>query len=231
MTRWGCPYYVPWNQCLVPAQKLCCVYTLRTRYVTVYIVTLFALSDAGLKHELSSDYRVVDCARWNTETRCPLFFPEYKVFTGTVPEFLLVYLKKGVFTLVSSEYRTRAPCPGTKCERCLSLLRRGLSVLWGGWGERKRERKGHDGKGKERRETSGSRLFPLPVVPRALSIFCSIIAIFIRIPSGSFCGGERPLPLFLNYIGWHRKTNDINSVWLPTNNKHCFKQIPKNAEQ
>ena len=26
---------------------------------------------------------------------------------------------KGVFTLVSSEYRTRAQCPGTKFERCL----------------------------------------------------------------------------------------------------------------
>ena len=35
----------------------------------------------------------------------------------------------------------------------------------------------------------GSRLFPLPIVPRALSIF-SIIAVFIGIPSGSFCGGE-----------------------------------------
>ena len=27
-------------------------------------------------------------------------------------------------------------------------------VLWGGWGERKRERAGHDGKGEERREAS-----------------------------------------------------------------------------
>ena len=37
----------------------------------------------------------------------------------------------------------------------------------------------------------GSRLFPLPIVPRALSIF-SIIAVFIGIPSGSgsLYGGE-----------------------------------------
>ena len=34
------------------------------------------------------------------------------------------------------------------------LLRRGLFVMWGGWGERKRERAGHDGKGGERREAS-----------------------------------------------------------------------------
>ena len=69
----------------------------------MYIVTLFLLSDAGLKHELSNDYSVVDSARWHTETSCPLFLPEHKVSTlysgtGTTPEFLLVYLKKGVFT-------------------------------------------------------------------------------------------------------------------------------------
>ena len=69
---------------------------------------------------------------------------------------------------------------------CYSLLRRGLFVLWGGWGERKRERAGHDGKGEERRE---ARRFPLPIVPRALSIF-SIIDILMGIPSGSLCGGE-----------------------------------------
>ena len=31
--------------------------------------------------------------------------------------------KKGVFTLVPSEYRTWAPCPGTKCEGCLTFPR------------------------------------------------------------------------------------------------------------
>ena len=40
-------------------------------------------------------------------------------------------------------------------------------MLWGGWGERKRERAGLDGKGTERRDR-GSRLFPLPIVPRAV---------------------------------------------------------------
>ena len=53
-------------------------------------------------------------------------------------------------------------------------------VLWGGWGERKRERGGHD--------------FPLPIVPRALSIF-SIIDILMGIPSGALCGGESFPPL------------------------------------
>ena len=51
-------------------------------------------------------------------------------------------------------------------------------MLWGGWGERKRERAGHDGKGE------------VPIVPCALSIF-SIIDILMGIPTGSLCGGER----------------------------------------
>ena len=40
--------------------------------------------------------------------------------------------------------------------------------------------------------TPGSRLFPLSIVPHALSFFffLSIIAIFTGIPSGSLCGGE-----------------------------------------
>ena len=33
-------------------------------------------------------------------------------------------------------------------------------MLWGGWGERKRERAGHDGKGEERREAPAVSLFP-----------------------------------------------------------------------
>ena len=59
-----------------------------------------------------------------------------------------------------------------------SLLLRGLFVLWGGWGERKRERAGHDGKGEER--TEDFRLFPLPIAPRALSIFFFDYCYFCR---------------------------------------------------
>ena len=69
-----------------------------------------------------------------------------------------------------------------------SLLRRGLFVLWGGWGERKRERAGHDRKGKKRREVPAFSLFPSS--PARFLIF-PIIAIFIGITSGSLCGGER----------------------------------------
>ena len=58
-----------------------------------------------------------------------------------------------------------------------SLLRRGRFVLWGGWGERKIERAGHDGKGEER--TEDFRLFPLPIAPRALSIFFFRLLLFL----------------------------------------------------
>ena len=46
--------------------------------------------------------------RWRPCGRAPAPCPSSSVGTW----------KKGVFTLVPSEYRTRAPCPGTKCERC-----------------------------------------------------------------------------------------------------------------
>ena len=61
-------------------------------------------------------------------------------------------------------------------------------VLWGGWGERKRERAGHDGKGEERREAPAVSLFPSSP---ARFLFLSIIDILMGIPSGSLCGGER----------------------------------------
>ena len=60
-------------------------------------------------------------------------------------------------------------------------------MSYGGWGERKRERAGHDGKEKDIREAPVLSLFPSS---RRASYF-SITAIYIGIPSGSLCGGER----------------------------------------
>ena len=50
-------------------------------------------------------------------------------------------------------------------------------VLWGGWGERKRER-------------AGNAVSLFPSFP-ARFLFLSIIDILMGIPSGSLCGGER----------------------------------------
>ena len=60
----GCPDLVLGNQFLGNSTKWCCVHTLSTQYMTVYIVVLhFALSDATLKYELSSKNKAVDCTK------------------------------------------------------------------------------------------------------------------------------------------------------------------------
>ena len=92
-----------------------------------------------------------------------------------------------------------------------SQLRRGLVVLWGGWGERKREH--------------AFSLFPSSP---ARFLFFSIIAIFIEIPSGSLCRGESEGRVWLlsqssllfhrqlTYLWKHAKkpTKLIDRTWL-----------------
>ena len=55
----GCPHLVPGNRCLSTFTKKCCAHTLSTRCVVVY----FALSDAILKYDLSSEHKAVECPR------------------------------------------------------------------------------------------------------------------------------------------------------------------------
>lgn len=83
------------------------------------------------KHELSRKYKAIDCPRTNyqngvhTATRCPLLWG-----TVTVPEFYRGYLKKKcVFTLMPGAYRTRAPCPDTRCARCPSYFLKSTNDL------------------------------------------------------------------------------------------------------
>ena len=62
----------------------------------------------------------------NTETRCPLLrsstrSPPCSRTTAPRKPNSPEVLKKGWFTLVPSEYRSRAPCPDTKCERYLRV--------------------------------------------------------------------------------------------------------------
>ena len=79
-------------------KSLYCVYTLGTRYVTVYIATVlhFALSDAILKHGLGSGNKRVAAPELTkpggNTTRCPLLgqntrFRPCTRARGTVPEF------------------------------------------------------------------------------------------------------------------------------------------------
>jgi len=72
----------------------------------------------------------------------------------------------------------------TRASTSLSSAETSL-LLWGGWGERKRKRAGHDGKWKERREAPAPS--PSSHRPQRAFYFHSIIAIFIGIPSGNLC--------------------------------------------
>ena len=60
-------------------------------------------------------------------------------------------------------------------------------MLLGGWGERKREP--HDGKWNARRDKRGPLLFPLPIVPRAFSIF-RLLLFLLGYPARSLCRAE-----------------------------------------
>ena len=87
-------------------------------------VLYFVLSDAILKHEL----RVI-IKQWTapelTKTMCTqgpsAHFSAWVQGRPCLNSSLGTW-KKGVFTFMPSEYCTRAPCLGTKCERCLNPL-------------------------------------------------------------------------------------------------------------
>ena len=88
-----------------------------------------------LKHELSSEKKHWTArnlqklfAHRDRLTRCPLLCSSTRSRPCTrvlapCPNFRVRTWKKGVFTLVPSDYRTRAPCSGTKCKLCLICFR------------------------------------------------------------------------------------------------------------
>ena len=93
------------NQYLGTGTKWCCVHTLRTQFVTVYIVTPFRPVRRHFENELLVVRTKQRTAR-NLQKLCahrnlvPTFVPDYKVetlwsSTGTVPEFWRGHLKKG----------------------------------------------------------------------------------------------------------------------------------------
>ena len=55
----------------------------------------------------------------HTWSLCPLLVFTLYLGSGTVPEFLRGYLKKGVFTLVLSKYHTRHRAPGLSVNAAL----------------------------------------------------------------------------------------------------------------
>ena len=80
------------------------------------------MSVAILKHELSSEDKVVDCPRTNktgvhTGTRCPHAVPQRKASTlysgiGIVPEFWRGYLRKGGVHISARQVQYSGTVPG-----------------------------------------------------------------------------------------------------------------------
>ena len=82
------------------------------------------MSDAIWKHEFVSEYKAVDCPRTNKNdyTQETIVNLCARVPTLCLNSRLGAVLEKSVFTLVPSEYCTRAPWSGLMCERCLSAI-------------------------------------------------------------------------------------------------------------
>ena len=139
-----CPHSEPWNQCLGPGTKWCCVHTVSTRYATAYIVTPFL---SVRRHFFKNMSLATITKPWtatelkngvHTGTQCPILCPSTRSRPCTrapapCPNSSSGTRKKGVFTLVPSEQRTQALCPGTKCERsrfAFALPQTAELLLW-----------------------------------------------------------------------------------------------------
>ena len=128
---------MPGKWCLATGRKLCRVHTLSTRlhsYSFSLCLTPFSnLSLAASTKQWITPELAKLCAHRNP---VPTFVPEDKIFGHRhLTRVLARTLEKRVFTLVPSECRTRAPYPGTKCERCLFKLFPRLinRLLWTTW--------------------------------------------------------------------------------------------------
>ena len=89
---------------------------------------------------------------------------------GSFPAFVLRHL------VITPVLNTKKLQLGKPVVLSTSLLRRSLFVLWGGWGERKRERAVCDGKGEEGTEAFPSSHHP----PRAFRFFFFDYCYFYR---------------------------------------------------
>ena len=114
----GCPHMVSGNQ----HKMVSCSHLENPICNCVHIVTPFR-PEQGVQNSRLPQKLPKRCAR---RDQVPYFEPEHKVSslysgTVTVPEFQRGYLKKGCVHISAQQVpNSRAPCPGTKCERCLT---------------------------------------------------------------------------------------------------------------
>lgn len=107
-----------------PGRKWCCVHTLNTWYATTGVDD-YSISPCQTPFwNLSLAVRT---RRWTAPelTKNGVLTRTHRPCTRTLalcPNACLGTWSLDVFTLVSSKYRTRAPCPGTRCEPCLRFL-------------------------------------------------------------------------------------------------------------
>ena len=131
----GYPHLVIGYQCLGAGTKWCCVHTLSARYMTVSIVTPFRpvrrhFETWAYQREQSCGLPGTNKNCVHTETQCPVMYPSTRLRPCRPctrapvlwPNSSVGTWHKGVFTLVPSEYRTRATCANTKYERSGCLL-------------------------------------------------------------------------------------------------------------
>ena len=110
---------------------------------------------------------------------CVSLWGLFRVFSiFCITSYRVILRHTSLYYVITPVLNTKKLQLGKPVALSISPLRRGRFVLWGGWGERKRERAGHDGKGEER--TEDFHLFPLPIAPRALSIFFFDYCYFYR---------------------------------------------------
>ena len=103
----------------------------------------------------------------------------FRVFSiFCITSYRVILRHTSLYYVITPVLNTKKLQLGKPVALSTSLLRRGLFVLWGGWGEKKREHAGHDGKGKER--TEAFRLSSLLIAPCALSFFFNYCCFFYR---------------------------------------------------
>ena len=101
---------------------------------------------------------------------CVSLWGLFRVFSiFCITSYHVILRHTSLFYVITPVLNTKKLQSGKSVALSTSLLLRGRFVLWGGWGKRKRERAGHDGKGKREQRLFAFSVFPSP--PARFSIF------------------------------------------------------------
>ena len=163
---------------------------------------------------------------------CVSLWELFRVFSiFCITSYHVILRHTSLYYVITPVLNTKKLQLGKPVALSTSPLLRGLFVLWGGLGERKRERAGHDGRGEER--TEAFRLFSLPIAPRALSIFFFRLLLFLqRYPAGA-SAKERCYPLYRNlssgqcYPCFEQLETELDSISMQDQIDYRGKVLPE----